>query len=220
MNRRRFLQSSALVSGAGLLRAQAGSQTSSSESLPPALRALKNRTGEARPITVAEREQRLERARELMLRNSMDAILMAGGASLNYFTSVRWENSERLMCFVLTATGNPFFVVPHFEEGRLRERLESVPGGQKVRLYLWQEEESPYELVRKGLAESGLLTGTLGIEETTPFVFANQIARACPGLGMVNATPVTAGCRMIKSPAELALMRLANSVTLQVYEAA
>src|SRR5262249_17176628 len=32
-------------------------------------------------------------------------------------------------------------------------------------------------------------------------------------------TPVTAGCRMIKSPAELALMRLASQVTLSVYGA-
>src|SRR5581483_1653379 len=36
----------------------------------------------------------------------------------------------------------------------------------------------------------------------------------------VSATPVTAGCRMIKSPAELALMRLAAEVSLAAYEAA
>jgi Xaa-Pro dipeptidase len=36
---------------------------------------------------------------------------------------------------------------------------------------------------------------------------------------VIDATPVTAGCRMIKSQHELALMRLANQVTLKAYEA-
>jgi Xaa-Pro dipeptidase len=221
MDRRRFLQSSVLLSASALSHAQRPQQSGSyTAPLPPAIQALKNRAGEAKGITLAEREMRLERARLLMAQNKVDAILMAGGTSLTYFTSVRWGNSERMMCFVLPAKGDPFFVVPHFEEGRLRERLDTVPGGQNVHLYLWQEDDSPYELVRKGLANGGLLTGTLGVEEKTPFVFANEIARVCPGLHLVDATPVVAGCRMIKSPAELALMRLACSITMQVYEAA
>ena len=36
---------------------------------------------------------------------------------------------------------------------------------------------------------------------------------------MVSATPVTAGCRMIKSAHEIELMRLASQATLKVYEA-
>jgi Xaa-Pro aminopeptidase len=36
---------------------------------------------------------------------------------------------------------------------------------------------------------------------------------------LVSATPVTAGCRMIKSAHEIALMRLAAQVTLSAYEA-
>jgi Xaa-Pro dipeptidase len=216
MNRRRFLQTGALLAVPALGHAQ----PMPSGELPPAVQALKNRIGEAKGITLAEREKRLERACELMPQNKVDAILMAGGTSLTYFTGLRWGNSERMMCFVLPAKGEPFLVVPHFEEGRLRERLDTVPGGQNVRLYLWQEDESSYELVRKGLANSGLVTGTLGIEERTPFVFASEIASACPKLHVVDATPVVAGCRMIKSPAELALMRLANSITMQVYEAA
>ncbi|HEX3586672.1 MAG TPA: M24 family metallopeptidase, partial [Candidatus Angelobacter sp.] len=41
-----------------------------------------------------------------------------------------------------------------------------------------------------------------------------------PSLRLVSATPVTAGCRMIKSKHELQLMKLANEVTLAAYEAA
>jgi len=154
-----------------------------------------------------------------MVEHKQGAILLAGGTSLNYFTGVRWSNSERLMCFVLPAKGKPFFVCPHFEKGRLDERLSSVPYGKDAGIYLWQEDESPSSLVKKGLADAGVRSGTLGIEEVVPFTFANAVAKANPAVQIVDATPVTAGCRMIKSPAELALIRLACSITMQVYEA-
>jgi Xaa-Pro dipeptidase len=40
-----------------------------------------------------------------------------------------------------------------------------------------------------------------------------------PAIDYVSATPVTAGCRMIKSPAELALMQRANDITIEAYKA-
>lgn len=220
MNRRRFLQSGALLSAAPLARAQQRNVPESEAiPLPPAVLALRNRKNEAVPITIAERAKRLQRARELMMQHKQDAILLAGGTSLNYFTGIRWSNSERLMCFVLPAKGKPFFVCPHFEKGRLDERLGSVPDGKDAGIYLWQEDESPSALVKKGLADAGVRSGTLGIEEVVPFTFANAVAKANPAVQIVDATPVTAGCRMIKSPAELALIRLACSITMQVYEA-
>src|SRR4029077_365922 len=56
--------------------------------------------------------------------------------------------------------------------------------------------------------------------ETIHFVFADGIAKASPQATIASATPVTAGCRMIKSAHEIALMRLAAEVTLAAYEAA
>src|SRR5436853_172652 len=73
----------------------------------------------------------------------------------------------------------------------------------------WQEDESPYTRVAQGLADRGILSGRVGIEETAPFVFADGVAAAAPALRVVSATPVTAGCRMIKDPHEIDLMRLA-----------
>jgi Xaa-Pro dipeptidase len=190
MNRRQFLRSGAILAVPAIGEAQTAP-------LPAPIQALKNRTGEAKPITLAERESRFERARELMGEQKLDAILMTGGTSLDYFTGLRWGNSERMVCFVLPAKGNIFIVCPAFEEDRLRERLVSVPGGASSRIYTWQEDQSPYALVHKGLADGGVMSGTLGIEERTPFVFANEIARACSNLKIVDATPVIAGCRMI-----------------------
>jgi Xaa-Pro dipeptidase len=215
-SRRHFLAASAILPILPGLRAQG--QTPAS--LPPALAALTNRQSEARPIPVSEREQRFDRAQAIMRREKIDAIALIGGTSLVYFTGVRWWNSERLFVCVIPQKGAPFYVCPGFEEERAREQMREAPGGKDSRVYTWAEDENPYPLVAKGLADLGLTAGRLGIEERVTFVFSDNIRKATSGFEAVSATPVTFGCRAVKSPAELALMQLANSVTLQVYEAA
>jgi Xaa-Pro dipeptidase len=206
--RRSFLLSAGLAPAA-LSAAPAGSPIAQ----------LKNRRAEAQPITTAERRARLERAQQLMVANKIDAICLAGGTSLNYFSGARWGNSERLFMMIVPARGSAFFVCPGFEEDRAREQIAAGPV-TGAHVYTWQEDASPYDLAASGLKEAGLVTGRIGIEETTPFVFADQMAKAAPSATIASATPVTSGCRMIKSPAEMALLRLASSVTLQAYEAA
>jgi Xaa-Pro dipeptidase len=180
---------------------------------------LKNRRGEAQAIPAAERRARIERAQQLMAENKIGAICLAGGTSLNYFSGARWGNSERLFMMIIPARGDAFFVCPGFEEGRAREQIDAGPlAGAQV--LTWQEDDSPYALAAFGLKERGLLTGRIGIEENTPFVFADSLGKAAPAATITSATPVTAGCRMIKSAAEMALLRLASSVTIQAYDAA
>jgi len=216
LSRRRFLAASAALPVLPALRA--GAQASAI--LPPALAALTNRRAEAQPITVAEREQRFERAQALMRREKIDAVVLIGGTSLVYFTGIRWWNSERLFACVIPQKGSPFYVSPAFEEERAREQMRQAPGGKEARVYTWNEDENPYVLVAKGLADLGLTTGRLGIEERVTFVFSDNIRKATPGFESVSAIPVISGCRAVKTPAELGLMQLANNVTLQVYEAA
>jgi Xaa-Pro dipeptidase len=181
---------------------------------------LKSRRSEASPITVEERRARIARAQELMREHKIDAICLTGGTTLDYFGAIRWGNSERLFSMVVAAKGDPFFVSPAFEEDRAREQIALGPGGKDPRVLIWQEDESPYARVAAGLKERGIAAGTVGIEETVKFVFSDGIAHAVPQMKIVSATPVTAGCRMVKSPHEIELMRLASKVTLQAYEAA
>ena len=190
--------------------------------IPPdsAIAQLKSRKAEASPITVDERKARIERARVLMRENKIDAMVLTGGTSLEYFGAIRWGLSERLFTMVVPAKGEPFFVSPAFEEDRSREQIALGPGGKDPRVLIWQEDESPYARVAAGMKERGISTGNIGVEETVKFVFSDGIGRALPAMKVVSATPVTAGCRSIKSAHEIALMRLASSVTLQAYEAA
>ena len=189
-----------------------------SEKLPPSIAALESMKSLAKPITVAERQTRIDRARELMAENKIDSILMAGGTSLNYFTGVRWGNSERLFAVVIPAKGRPFCVCPSFEQSRAAEQLADSPLSD-AEMLTWHEDASPFELVAKGLRDRGMASSAVGIEERTPFVFSNEIAKAAPGASYVSATPVTAGCRMIKTAHEIELMSIANKATLKVYKA-
>ena len=173
---------------------------------------------QATPITADERRARLERARTLMKEAQLDAVLIPGGTSLTYFAGARWGNSERLMAVVIPASATPFVVIPAFEDERVREQLRGGPL-ESAELHTWQEDESPFARLSQALRDRGMSTGRLGIEETTKFVFADSLAAAAPALKITSATPVVAGCRMIKSDHEVALMRLACRATLTCYQA-
>lgn len=222
-SRRSFLQMSAAgaialpVVLAGCAKAAAPKVAPSEAAggkLPDSIAALQSVASRVVPITVAERQGRLANAQRLMAENKIDAIFVGSGTTLNYFIGMRWGNSERLTGMILPKSGDPIYVTPEFERART---LEQVKFGHDVRA--WEEHEDPYQRVAQVMADLKISTGTLGIEETVPFFRAKGIADALPNMTIVDARPVTAGCRSIKSPAELALMQLANDTTLAVYEA-
>lgn len=172
------------------------------------------------PISVEERRARLEKARRLMTQHGIDAIMLTGGTSMEYFTGMRWGNSERLTGAIIPARGNAFIVTPKFEEERTLEQARLGPLGAGTRVLTWEEDESPYQRVAEGLRSAGIATGALGIEETVKFVFSAEVGAASPNVRIVSGTPVTAGCRTVKDDHELALMRHASLVTLKAYQAA
>jgi Xaa-Pro dipeptidase len=226
ISRRRFLEVSTVAAGMAASRsvATAAAAEHADASLPPSLAKLKSRKNEPAPITREERQSRQERARQLMRENSLDAILLMEGTSLRYFTGIRWWGGERTFALILPAKGAPLYLCPAFEEGRAREQIANAPDGEQPDVRIWQEDESPYQRIAQGLKDRGIASGKLGLEETVRFVFADGIAKAtsqsAPQVTMASATPVTAGCRMIKSAHEIALMRLAAQVTLAAYQAA
>ncbi|MEA3247325.1 MAG: Xaa-Pro peptidase family protein [Gemmatimonadota bacterium] len=187
--------------------------------LPPAIAALKSMKSQATPITVGERRGRIEKARRLMRDNGIDALMLTGGTSMEYFTGIRWGLSERLLAAFIPVTGSAFLVTPKFEEERAMEQAHQGPLGADAEVFAWEEDESPYALIAQGLKARGLSTATVGAEETVRFVFADGTAHL-PGVKVVSGTPVSAGCRMVKDAHEIALMRLASHVTLKAYEAA
>ena len=219
LTRRTLLNASAALAATKLASAQGTSAPPPTPTSVP-IAALKSRRSEAKPITNEERQARVEKAQRLMQEKKLNAIALAGGTSLVYFSNVNWWNSERLFVMVLPVSGEPFFVSPAFEKDRALEQIAEGPFGKSPHVFTWEENEDPYKVVAFALKERGLATGRIGIEERVQYVFVEGIARAVPAATVSSATEVISGCRMLKSPAEIALMRLANSVTLQAYEAA
>jgi Xaa-Pro dipeptidase len=218
-SRRRFLKTGSLAAAVSAVLAKLAGASESDQQLPPPIAALKTLRAEAKPIALEERSQRQEKARQLMRENNLSAILLAEGTSLNYFTGIRWWGGERLFAMVLPAKGEAFYVSPAFEEGRAREQIAQSPDGTRADVRIWQENESPYERVAQGLSDRGIARGTIGVEETVRFVFSDNLRKTAPSVTFTSATPVTGGCRMIKSAHEIELMRLASKVTLTAYEA-
>ncbi|MEP6570245.1 MAG: Xaa-Pro peptidase family protein [Acidobacteriota bacterium] len=224
-DRRDFLRLSAGFTGAALLT-NAGPALGASAAeipnvdslqqrdLPSAIRKLRKMTDEVVPISMDERRSRIEQARRLMRENKIDAIYVEPGSSMFYYTGMRWGTSERMLALVIPARGEVAWVCPKFEEERARE-LISI--GKDVRT--WEEDESPYQRVAEIFRDRGIRTGSIGIEERVRFFLFDGIRKAAPRLQFVSATPVTAGGRMFKSAAELALLQKANDLTLVAYKA-
>ncbi|HEY9450695.1 MAG TPA: Xaa-Pro peptidase family protein [Gemmatimonadaceae bacterium] len=222
-NRRNFIGLSSLALVGVACRpgdSEATARATGGSSLPPALAALTSMKDQVKPITVDERRARLEKARVLMRQHKIDAVMLTGGTSLKYFTGLQWGLSERLLAAVIPVKGKPFMVTPKFEEERAMEQLRAGPLGADTALFTWEEDHNPYILLAKGLRDSGIGSGRLGIEETVRWVFSDGVAQAAPSLTLVSATPVTVGCRGVKDAHEVALMRLACAATLRAYKAA
>ena len=169
-------------------------------------------SGSAVPISVAERETRIERARRLMRAQGIDALLIEPGASLIYFTGVEWHRSERLTAAVLPLQGEIAIVTPFFEAPSVRETL-AVPAEVRV----WEEDENPIKQVAAILKDRGLAMGSIAIEETVRYFAVDGLMKALPHARIVSGAPVVRGCRMLKSPAEIALMQRATDITIAAY---
>jgi Xaa-Pro dipeptidase len=166
------------------------------QTIPDSIRNLKPMTGGIQPITDEERRGRIEKARRLMRENRLDGILCEGGSSVYYFTGSRYSGG----LWILPAKGDPVWVVPEADAAKVR-------GNVRTGSY-------------KSAADALKPAARVGIEERVRFGVYDELHKEAPSIEFVSADPVTVGCRVIKSPAEIALMQLANDITIAAYKAA
>jgi Xaa-Pro dipeptidase len=161
-------------------------------------------------ITQQEHLARIARAQALMADLDAEALIVGAGPSLRYFAGVGWNPTERLVAMILPREGGPTMVCPRFELGSLQASL-----GIEAPIVLWEEHESPYALAALLLADLG--ARSLAIDPALPFFAFDALRLAAPEMRTLNGAPIIDGCRMIKSPAELALMSQAKAMTLEVH---
>ncbi|HWW28645.1 MAG TPA: Xaa-Pro peptidase family protein [Steroidobacteraceae bacterium] len=179
----------------------------SARSAPTA--ALKSLTSDAKPISADERRARIAKVQALMAQQKIAALLLEPGSSLDYFTGIQWHRSERTTAAIVPASGEILVVTPAFEEPSVRETLQV---GGDVRP--WNEHESPFERIVQGLKDRGINSGVIAAESTIRFFILAGIQQVSGAYQIIPADALVRACRLIKSPAELALMQSANDVTI------
>ena len=164
------------------------------------------------PISVEERLERIARAQQLMREHEVVALVLEPGAAMTYFTGLEWWRSERLTGVIIPQKGEIAVVTPFFEAPSVRETLLV---GNDVRV--WQEHESPFAQVAAVIADRQLPKGAIGFEHSVRYFVVAGVLEALPGYVSTAAEPITRGCRMYKTAAELQLMHKAADITLRAY---
>ena len=199
MDRRVFLTSAAAVTAAGLMIGSRALAAAADElppmTLPP-------------PIGAAEKQARVRAAQAMMQKAGIGAIIIEPGASLDYYTGVQWWRSERLTAAVIPASGDAIVVTPFFEKPSVAESLAI-----QAEIRTWNEDEEPLKVVAQFLRERGVDSSPIAFEETNRFWIMDRLKQQLPNVRIVSANPIVRAQRMIKSPAELALMQAAATIT-------
>ena len=174
----------------------------------PAVPGLASLTRNAQPISAVEHGTRLAKAQSLMQQKKIAAFLVESGASLEYFTGIRWHRTERTTAALIPAEGRTVVVTPYFEEPSIRETLKVAADVRP-----WKEDESPFELLAGALREHA--AGTLAVEPTTRLFIVDRMSKtAASPPPVVPGDELIRACRMHKSATEIALMQAANDVTI------
>jgi len=167
------------------------------------------------PIDDAERLRRIEKAQRLMRQQDIQALYLDVSTNLYYFTGIRLRPSERLHGAIIPADGDIIYLSPAFEEPKTRELMHF---GSDVRC--WEEHEDPAALVIDTLRSLGHNSGVLALDPMTPFFTVDGLRRAGNAFSLANGAAITSACRMLKTPAEVALIQRAMNITLEVHKAA
>lgn len=157
-------------------------------------------------IAPAEYAQRLERLRTRMEAAGIDAVLLGASESLRYFTGLVWHPSERLLGALVLPT-RLVYIVPGFE----RSRVESLPHVDGE-IAAWEEHESAAALV----ADLAGPAGRVALDDTLPLFAFYPLATRLGIERVMDAAPLLRGLRLRKSPTEIAIIRHAMALTLEV----
>lgn len=204
-SRRAFIGSMAIGAAGAALTPTRGASAAAAK--PTGLKSL---SGDAKPISAQERKARLGRLQALMQEKKIAALLVEAGSTLEYFTGVRWFQSERITGAIIPANGQTVIVTPFFESPSIQEMLQ-VPADVRP----WNEDESPFELIARTLQDSRFGAGPLAIDGMTRFFIIDAVTRAATGQrNVIPGSELVRACRMFKTPAEIELLQIANNVTM------
>ncbi len=154
--------------------------------------------------------QRWNRARRMMEREGIGALVLFPSADLFYFTGYAGQATERVTCFVLTGEGATF-VYPDFEQAKVPKAMleQAACLGQS-------DTDDPIGAILQTIAHK---EGAVAFGDRGWSTFLLQLQARLPGRAWVEGSRITIPLRMIKQESVIALHRKAHTLAQQALAA-
>ncbi|HLH68571.1 MAG TPA: Xaa-Pro peptidase family protein [Candidatus Dormibacteraeota bacterium] len=180
---------------------------------------------EDRPDPQALRERRVERAREAMARQGLDALLCWKDENVRYLTGLRAQiiagKSALLNGCLLIPDRSPILLASGGEVQRAKvvmpwlEEIHMVPIMEARGLVRGAVEHT----LRPILERHGLTRGRLGLDESG-YCLVQALQELLPDLELCDGDAAMQAARLVKLPEEIALMEEASAIAEAVTQAA
>jgi Xaa-Pro dipeptidase len=152
--------------------------------------------------------QRVERLRAQLRHADVDIALFDEIEAMAWLSG--YGNSEnRWRCVGVPVEGDPFFLIRALDAGPCRKRswIEDIP--------TFRDWEDPFAVLRDALARRGLQGARIGLDFNSYGLTLSRFERlkaALTGAAFVDLGPVVWELRLIKSAAEIALLRRSAAI--------
>ncbi len=174
-------------------------------------------------FSVSEYQARLVRVRAAMLRHQLDAIFITAETNIFYFSGFRpvapWYTMTRPNICLIAVSGDPILIVHDVWKGGATADTAWADVRNFSEMY-----EPPIAIVAEAFKDLGLTGARVGAElgyeqrqDMSPNDFG-CLQDALPGVTWADGAAALWDVRMIKSPAEIAAIRVACKINADVFE--
>jgi Xaa-Pro aminopeptidase len=175
-------------------------------------------------IEKSEYRARIARFASLLRTNDMAGALLTAESNIDYYTGFRhhapWTLFARPFFQIVSADGRTALLTHSF----LAPEMQRTSAVDDVRIFT-HSGAAPVDQIREIMAEFGMNRGSLGMElgyeQRLGISLADfrSLEKALPAMTLVDAADCIWKLRMIKSPAEIAMMRRSADATRAAFEA-
>lgn len=164
-----------------------------------------------------EYQRRVAATREQMARDNLDLLLLFGQEATCWLSGFYTHGHFAYICLGLPREGEPFLILRKMEE-----QAANATTWVETR-YIYHDHEDPIEFTRRAVVDAGFDKARIGIDKHSWYLTLErfeQLSAALPDAQFVGEGRMMEKLRIIKSPAELALLRVAGRAVDSAMQAA
>jgi Xaa-Pro dipeptidase len=169
------------------------------------------------PFPLGEYRRRLTTVQRGIAARGIDACLVSVPENIYYLTGFTTTGYYMYQTLIVPAEGEPMFVT------YLEERINILRRSWVERYLNYSVVDDPVEVTVEALADMGLADRVLGIEESGfffPIATYKKLVQRFPRARWVDGGGIVEQARLVKSPAEIAYIRVAAAAAMAGMQAA